>query len=59
MTAPALTTAGPSPAVLQEYRLEIVTEPDQVVVPWGASLAQISEALTVIAGAWEPSWAPA
>ena len=34
-------------------------EPDQVVVPWGATLAQISEALTVIAGAWEPSWAPA
>ena len=38
---------------------EVVTEPDQVVVPWGASLAQISEALTVIASAWEPSWAPA
>jgi hypothetical protein len=36
MTAPALTTAGPSPAVLQEYRLEIVTEPDQppLAVVW-------------------------
>jgi hypothetical protein len=41
------------------FEREIVTEPDQVVVPWGASLAQISEALTVIASAWEPSWAPA
>ena len=28
------------------FEREIVTEPDQVVVPWGASLAQISEALT-------------
>ncbi|HZY27264.1 MAG TPA: hypothetical protein VFE49_03325 [Jiangellaceae bacterium] len=56
-------TAGPTAgAVLTKCCLfegEIVTEPDQVVVPWGASLAQISEALTVIAGAWEPSWAPA
>ena len=37
---------------------EIVPSPDQVVVPWGATLAQISEALTVIANAWEPSWLP-
>ncbi|MGH8824994.1 MAG: DUF7714 family protein [Jiangellaceae bacterium] len=55
--------AGPTEgAVLTKcclFEREVVTEPDQVVVPWGASLAQISEALTVIAGAWEPSWAPA
>ena len=31
----------------------------RVIVPWGASLAQISEALTVLAQAWEPTWAPA
>ena len=55
------TQAGPAAgAVLTKCCLfegEIVTEPDQVVVPWGASLAQISEALTVIANAWEPSLA--
>ncbi len=55
--------AGPTAgAVLTKcclFEREIVAEPEQVVVPWGASLAQISEALTVIAGAWEPSWAPA
>lgn len=31
----------------------------RVVVPWGSSLAQISEALTTLAGEWEPTWAPA
>lgn len=38
---------------------EILVEETQVVVPWGASLAQVSEALTVLADRWEPSWAPA
>lgn len=28
------------------------------VVPWGASLAQVSEALTALAREWEPTWAP-
>jgi hypothetical protein len=28
-------------------------------VPWGASLAQISQALEALADTWEPSWAPA
>lgn len=37
---------------------EVVPEAGQVVVPWGASLAQVSEALAVIARQWEPSWAP-
>lgn len=31
----------------------------RVVVPWGASLAQISEALTIMATEWEPTWSPA
>lgn len=31
----------------------------QAVVPWGASLAQISEALTAIVTEWEPTWRPA
>ena len=31
----------------------------QVVVPWGASLAQISEALGRDRATWEPTWAPA
>ena len=30
-----------------------------VVVPWGASLAQIADALATLAGEWEPTWAPA
>lgn len=38
---------------------EVVTEETQVVVPWGATLAQVSEALHVVAELWEPSWAPA
>jgi hypothetical protein len=38
---------------------DIAVEEDRVTVPWGASMAQISEALKVLAGAWEPTWAPA
>jgi len=38
---------------------EIAVEEDRVTVPWGASLAQVSEALTVLAKVWEPTWAPA
>ena len=30
-----------------------------VVVPWGASLAQIADALAALAREWEPTWAPA
>ncbi len=30
-----------------------------VVVPWGASVAQISQALAALAAEWEPTWAPA
>ncbi len=38
---------------------EIAVDGTQVVVPWGASLAQVAEALTVLAERLEPSWAPA
>jgi hypothetical protein len=55
--------AGPNlGAVLTKcclFESEIVVDTGQVVVPWGASLAQISEALRVVASTWEPSWAPA
>jgi len=37
----------------------IVVESGQVTVPWGASLAQVGEALAALAEAWEPAWAPA
>ena len=30
-----------------------------VVVPWGASLGQIFDALAILAREWEPTWAPA
>jgi len=36
----------------------IDTDGGRVIVPWGASLAQISEALTALAREWEPTWAP-
>ncbi len=42
---------------LLESRIEV--DDAQVVVPWGASLTQISEALAALAAQWEPTWAPA
>jgi hypothetical protein len=42
---------------LLETQIEVCD--GRVTVPWGASFAQISEALTVLAQAWEPTWAPA
>jgi hypothetical protein len=38
---------------------DIVVEAGQAIVPWGASLEQISAALAALAQAWEPTWAPA
>ena len=35
------------------------TDDGRVVVPWGATLAQISEALATLVEEWEPTWAPA
>ncbi len=38
---------------------EIAVEDGQVVVPWGATLEQVGEALSLVAQLWEPAWAPA
>lgn len=45
---------------LLETHIETDEHPDgrAVVVPWGASLAQISEALARLADVWEPTWEP-
>ncbi len=42
---------------LLERQIEV--HDGQVIVPWGASLAQIGTALTALAAEWEPTWAPA
>ena len=42
---------------LLETHIEV--DDGRVVVPWGASLTQISEALVTLAAEWEPAWAPA
>lgn len=39
---------------LLESSIEV--DDDRVVVPWGASVAQVREALDIIARAWEPEW---
>ena len=52
---------GGSGAILAKCCLletHIETDDKQVVVPWGASLAQIAEALSALADEWEPTWAP-
>jgi len=54
--------AGGTGAVLTKCCLlesGIEVEDGRVVVPWGASLSQISEGLTALATEWEPTWAPA
>lgn len=53
---------GGSGAILTKCCLleaDIETEDGRVVVPWGASLDQIADALTAVAKQWEPTWAPA
>jgi hypothetical protein len=42
---------------LLESRNEV--DDGRVVVPWGATLAQISAALATLVDEWEPTWAPA
>jgi len=42
---------------LLETHIEILE--GRVIVPWGASYLHISEALSALAQAWEPAWAPA
>lgn len=38
---------------------ELAVEGNRVVVPWGATLDQISDALRELVKSWEPAWAPA
>jgi len=54
--------AGGTGAILTKCCLlekDIEVDDGRVIVPWGASLGQISEALTALAAQWEPSWTPA
>ena len=52
-------TDGPllTKCCLLEHHIEVGD--GQAVVPWGASLAQIGDALAALAIAWEPTWAHA
>jgi hypothetical protein len=43
----------------REVEVDRPADAQVVVVPWGASLAQISEGLTRLAEEWEPTWEPA
>lgn len=59
---PRKRTSGPGATLAKCCLLETRIEVDAdrtVVVPWGASLAQIAEALATLASDWEPTWAPA
>jgi len=52
---------GGSGAILTKCCLlesHIENDGGRVVVPWGASLTQISEALTALVREWEPTWSP-
>lgn len=52
---------GAGTAVLTKCCLledHIERDGDRVVVPWGASLGQVGEALREIAARWEPEWRP-
>ncbi len=51
--------AGPLLTKCCLFEQGIVVDGGQVTVPWGASLGQITEALTALAESWEPAWAPA
>lgn len=53
--------AGPGPVLTKCCLIEEHIEVDDgvVVVPWGATLAQIADALDALVGQWEPTWAPA
>lgn len=58
---PRKRSAAPGPVLAKCCLIEdhIESGGGAVVVPWGASLAQIGEALGVLVGEWEPTWAPA
>lgn len=50
--------SGPSLVKCCLIETSIDVEGGRVVVPWGASLEQVKEALTALARFWEPTWAP-
>lgn len=54
----ASSTGGPLLTKCCLLEREIAVGETQVVVPWGASLGQIAEALAAVTNHWEPSWAP-
>ena len=56
-----LAAAGSRPVLTKCCLLErdVEVEPGRAVVPWGASLAQVGEALAALAAEAEPAWAPA
>lgn len=49
---------GPTVTKCCLLETDIEISDGQVVVPWGASFAQIFEALTALTHAWGPTWAP-
>jgi hypothetical protein len=57
---PRMRTRTSGPVLTKCCLLEdtIAPEPGRVVVPWGASLNQVREALGVLAQQWEPQWRP-
>jgi hypothetical protein len=58
---PRKRTGGTGAILAKCCLLEADNEVDdgRVVVPWGASLTQISEAMQSLVDRWEPTWAPA
>jgi hypothetical protein len=58
---PRLRPHDPGTAVLTKCCLledRIERDGDRMVVPWGASLGQVGEALREVARRWEPEWRP-
>ncbi len=49
---------GPLLTKCSQLETEIRVQDGQATVPWGASLAQVEQALRAVAHAWEPTWAP-
>lgn len=50
--------AGPLLAKCSLLENEIRSADGQVTVPWGSSLAQVRQALRLLADYWEPAWQP-
>ena len=60
-TCPRALASGSGPLLTKCCLLEDRTEidGDVAVVPWGASLEQVRQALAELARRWDPAWAPA